>query len=43
MSRRSVFVLDRDAIVRYAWVTDDPLVEPDLEDVIGAVQALQGR
>jgi peroxiredoxin len=40
MSRRSVFVLDRRGTVRYAWVTEDPLVEPDLEEVINAVAAV---
>ena len=34
MSRRSVFVVDREGIVRYAWVTDDPLVAPDVEAVL---------
>ena len=40
MSRRSVFVLDRDGVVRYAWVTDDPLVAPDIEEIVAAVKAL---
>ena len=40
MSRRSVFVLDRGGVVRYAWVTDNPLVAPDIEEVLGAVKAL---
>ena len=40
MSRRSVFVLDRDGVVRYAWVTDDPLVAPDVEEVLAAVKGL---
>jgi peroxiredoxin len=40
MSRRSVFVVDRDGIVRYRWITDDPLVAPDIEEVISAVEAL---
>ncbi len=40
MSRRSVFVLDPGAIVRYAWVTDDPLIAPDVEEVIKAVETL---
>jgi peroxiredoxin len=40
MSRRSVFVLDRDGVVRYAWVTDDPLVAPEIEPVLAAVEAL---
>ena len=40
MSRRSVFVVDQDATIRYAWLTDDPTVAPDIEDVITAVQQL---
>jgi glutaredoxin-dependent peroxiredoxin len=37
MSRRSVFVLDREGIVRYAWVTDDPLIAPDVEAVLNSL------
>jgi glutaredoxin-dependent peroxiredoxin len=37
MSRRSVFVLDREGVVRYAWVSDDPLVAPDIEAVLNAL------
>ena len=40
MSRRSVFVIDRDGVIRYTWVTDDPLVAPDVEEVVRAVEAL---
>ena len=42
MSRRSVFVIDQQRVVRYAWVTDDALIEPDLEAVLAAVQAVNG-
>jgi peroxiredoxin len=41
-SRRSVFVLDQSGTVRYAWVTDNPLVEPDLKEVIEAVANIAG-
>ena len=40
MSRRSVFVLDRSGVVRYVWITDDPLVAPDVEEVLNAVASL---
>lgn len=40
MSRRSVFILDQQRIVRYAWVTDDAAIAPDLEEVLAAVRAL---
>ena len=43
MARRSVFVVDRDAIIRYAWITDDPLVPPNVEEAIKAVEALKFR
>jgi len=41
MSRRSVFVLDRAGVVRYAWMTDDPLVAPDMGPVLEAVRSLR--
>jgi peroxiredoxin len=37
MSRRSVFVLDKQGIVRYAWVTDDPLIAPDVDAVLDSL------
>jgi glutaredoxin-dependent peroxiredoxin len=40
MSRRSVFVLDREGVIRYTWVSDDPGVAPNIEEVLAAVQAL---
>jgi glutaredoxin-dependent peroxiredoxin len=40
MSRRSVFVLDREGVIRYAWVSDDPGVAPNIEEALAAVQSL---
>ena len=37
MSRRSVFVLDKQGTVRYAWVSDDPGVAPDIERVLDSL------
>ena len=34
-SKRAVFILDREGVVRYLWVSEDPRVEPDY-DVIQA-------
>lgn len=34
LAKRSVFVIGRDGRIRYRWVTDDALVEPDLKDVL---------
>jgi glutaredoxin-dependent peroxiredoxin len=40
LAKRSVFVVDRDRVVRYRWVTDDALVLPDLDEVVAAVREL---
>ena len=39
LAKRSVFVLDKEGIVRYAWLRDDALVQPDIEEVLSAVRA----
>ncbi|MFB3888529.1 MAG: redoxin domain-containing protein [Candidatus Bathyarchaeia archaeon] len=33
VAKRSIFVLDRDGVVRYRWVTENPLVEPNYEEI----------
>lgn len=37
MSRRSVFIVDSAGIIQYAWVSDDPLIAPDIGDVLRAL------
>ncbi|MEM0364410.1 MAG: peroxiredoxin [Candidatus Nitrosocaldus sp.] len=39
-AKRSVFVLDRDGIIRYRWVSDNPLVEPDYEEVKRVIKSI---
>jgi peroxiredoxin len=39
-SKRSVFVLDKDGLVRYAWVSDSPGVEPNYEEVTKALASI---
>lgn len=38
VARRSVFVIDEDGTVTYRWVTEDPGVEPDYEEVLAAAE-----
>lgn len=38
-AKRAVFVVDGDGTVTYAWVSDDPGVEPDYEAVEAAAEA----
>ena len=39
LAKRSVFVVDRDRVVRYRWVTDEALVLPDLDEAVQALRA----
>ncbi|RRJ28628.1 redoxin domain-containing protein [Halocatena pleomorpha] len=41
VAKRSVFVIDSDGEITYAWVSDDPGVEPDYEEVEDAVRAAE--
>ena len=38
-AKRSVFVLDKDGIVRYAWISENPGAEPNYDEVKNAVAA----
>ncbi len=40
VSKRSVFVLDKNGVVRYKWVTEDPKVPPDATKVLEEVKKL---
>jgi len=34
LAKRAVFIVDKDGVIRYRWVSDDPRVEPDYDEVI---------
>ena len=36
VAKRAVFVVDADGTITYAWVVDDPSLEPDYEAVLSA-------
>ncbi|MFW5929384.1 MAG: redoxin domain-containing protein [Halobacteriota archaeon] len=40
VAKRSVFVIDADGVVRYRWVSDDPSVLPDVDEIREAVEEL---
>ena len=39
-AKRSVFILDKGGIVRYAWITDNPGVEPNYDEITKALSTL---
>jgi len=40
-AKRSVFVLDKDGVVKYKWISDNPGVEPNYDEVQKAVESLK--
>jgi peroxiredoxin len=40
LAKRSVFVIDRDHVVRYRWATDDALTLPDLDEAVAMLRAI---
>lgn len=40
LAKRAVFIVDTEMTVTYAWVSDDPGVEPDYEAVLEAVRTV---
>ncbi|SEO35612.1 Peroxiredoxin [Halogranum amylolyticum] len=43
VAKRAVFVVDGDGKVTYEWVSDDPGVEPDYDEVEAAAAAAAGQ
>ncbi|MFQ5846559.1 MAG: peroxiredoxin [Candidatus Methylomirabilales bacterium] len=39
-AKRAVFVLDSGGVIRYKWTSDDPMKEPNYEEVKQAVQQI---
>ncbi|MCJ7714838.1 peroxiredoxin [Candidatus Bathyarchaeota archaeon] len=33
VAKRSIFIVDKKGIIRYTWITDDPKVEPDYDQI----------
>ena len=40
-AKRSVFILDQKGFVRYRWVSDDPAVEPNYEEIKRALEQIE--
>ncbi len=37
-AKRSVFVLDESGIIRYRWISDNPLVEPNYDEIRSSLE-----
>lgn len=41
ISKRSVFILDKDRVIRYKWVSEDPSQLPDIEEIKSMLKKLR--
>ncbi len=40
-AKRAVFVLDREGVIRYAWISEDPTKEPNYEEITQAARQIK--
>ena len=43
VAKRSVFVLDKDGMVRYSWISEDPGVEPNYSEIEEVLKKIGAR
>jgi peroxiredoxin len=41
VAKRSIFILDEKGTVRYAWVSDNPAVEPNYQEIQNALEQIK--
>jgi peroxiredoxin len=41
VAKRSIFIVDNKGIVRYKWITEDPAVEPDYDEIMSELGKLK--
>ena len=41
VAKRSIFIIDNQGIVRYKWITEDPTVEPDYDEIMSELEKLK--
>jgi peroxiredoxin len=41
VAKRSIFILDKNGVVRYVWTTEDPTIEPDYREIENALEKIE--
>ena len=41
VARRSIFIVDKNGVIRYVWTTEDPIVEPDYNEIERALGKIE--
>jgi peroxiredoxin len=41
VAKRSIFIIDKNGLVRYVWTTEDPAIEPDYAEIEQALEKIE--
>ena len=41
VAKRSIFIVDKNGVVRYVWTTEDPTIEPDYREIEKALENIE--
>jgi peroxiredoxin len=41
VAKRSIFIVDKNGLVRYVWTTEDPAIEPDYAEIEQALEKIE--
>jgi peroxiredoxin len=41
VAKRSIFIVDKNGVVRYVWTTENPTIEPDYMDIENALEKIE--
>jgi peroxiredoxin len=41
VAKRSIFIVDKNGVVRYVWTTEDPTIEPDYKEIEDALEKIK--
>ena len=39
-AKRSIFLLDKNGVIMYVWISDNPLVEPKYDEIRGKLKEI---
>jgi peroxiredoxin len=40
-AKRSIFILDKNSVIRYVWITEDPAIEPNYSEIENMLEKIE--
>jgi peroxiredoxin len=40
-AKRSIFILDKNGVIRYVWITENPAIEPNYNEIENMLEKIQ--